>query len=69
MRDEKARGSEGSRELRKPVQEFDPSSVLERLKKENAYQEHGRSGLTFAHEPTLRVVLTAVAAGRRTSFF
>lgn len=65
MRDEKARGPEGSRELRAAVQAFAPAEEARRLREEHAYREHGRDGLTLVHEPRLRVVLTAMTAGRR----
>ena len=66
MRDEKARGPEGSLKLRKPVQVLDTARVAKRLREEKPYEDHGRSVLSLYHEPSLRAVLTAIAAGRRT---
>jgi quercetin dioxygenase-like cupin family protein len=50
----------------KPVQAFDYASAIERLRGQKVYEEHGRSVLVLAHEPSPRLVLTAIAAGRRT---
>lgn len=50
----------------KSVQAFDSASVIERLRNEKVYEDHGRSVLILAHEPSPRLVLTAIAAGRRT---
>ena len=66
MRDNKARGPEGSLEIRKPVQVLDTASVAKRLREEKPYEDHGRSVLSLYHEPSLRAALTAIAAGRRT---
>jgi quercetin dioxygenase-like cupin family protein len=66
MRDKKARGPEDSLKLRKPVQVLDTASVANRLREEKTYEDHGRSVLSLYHVPSLRAVLTAIAAGRRT---
>jgi quercetin dioxygenase-like cupin family protein len=66
MRDERARNAEDRREIRRPVQAFDAASAAERLRKEKTYEDHGRSVLSAFHGPSLRVMLTAIAAGRRT---
>jgi quercetin dioxygenase-like cupin family protein len=66
MRDTKARGPEDSLKLRKPVQVLDTASVAKRLREEKTYEDHGRSVLSLYHVPSLRAVLTAIAAGRRT---
>ncbi len=66
MRDSKASNLGGERDLRKPVQAFDSASVLERLRDEKTYEDHGRSVLILAQEPSLRLALTAIAAGCRT---
>jgi quercetin dioxygenase-like cupin family protein len=66
MRDKKACGPDDSLEIRKPVQALDTASVAKRLREEKTYEDHGRSVLSFYHEPSLRAVLTAIAAGRRT---
>jgi quercetin dioxygenase-like cupin family protein len=66
VRDKKACSSEDSLEIRRPVQEFDTASVAKRLREEKSYGDHGRSVLSLYHEPSLRAVLTAIAAGRRT---
>jgi quercetin dioxygenase-like cupin family protein len=68
MNDQEARGPGRepvvNRELQAPVKVFEPSREIQMLKEETAYREHGRNGLTIIHEPSLRVVLTAMAAGR-----
>ena len=66
MGDEKARGSEDSLETRSPVQAFDAASAVEQLRREKTYQDHGRSVLSLFQGPSLRVMLTAIATGRRT---
>lgn len=66
MRAGKAGNSEGDRELRKPVQAFGSASVLRRLGDGKTYEDHGRSVLILANEPSLRLALAVVAAGRRT---
>lgn len=66
MRHDKTGNPEGNTEPRKPVQAFDSASTLDRLRDEKAYEDHGRSVLILAHEPSPRLVLTAIAAGRRT---
>ena len=66
MHDKKACGPDDSLEIRKPVQALDTASVAKRLRKEKTYEDHGRSVLSLYHEPSLRAVLTAIAAGRRT---
>ena len=63
---EKTSNPDGNTEPRKPVQPFDSASVIERLRGEKTFEEHGRSILVLAHEPSLRLALTAIAAGRRT---
>jgi quercetin dioxygenase-like cupin family protein len=57
---------EANTELREPVQAFDYASVIEGLRVEKSFEDHGRSVLILAHEPSLRLALTAIAAGRRT---
>lgn len=66
MRDEKTRSPEDSLEICSPVQALDAASVAKRLREEKTYEEHGCSVLSLFHGPSLRVVLTAIAAGRRT---
>jgi quercetin dioxygenase-like cupin family protein len=66
VRDKKARSSEDSLEILRPVQALDTASVAERLREEKTYEDHGRSVLSLYHEPSLRAVLTAIATGRRT---
>ena len=66
MRHDKTSNPDGNTEPRKPVQAFDSASVIERLRGEKTFEEHGRSVLVLAHEPSLRLALTAIAAGRRT---
>ena len=66
MRYERARSPEDSLGIRRPVQAFDAASVAEQLREEKTYEDHGRSVLSLCHEPALRAVLTAIAAGRRT---
>lgn len=50
----------------RPVQAFDATSVIQRLRDEKSFEDHGRSVLILAHESSLRLALTAIAAGRRT---
>ncbi len=66
MRHDKTSNPEGNTEPRKPVQAFDSASTLDRLRDEKTYEDHGRSVLVLAHEPSPRLVLTAIAAGCRT---
>ena len=66
MRHDKTGNPEGDTGPPKPVQAFDYASAIERLRGQKVYEEHGRSVLVLAHEPSPRLVLTAIAAGRRT---
>ena len=66
MRDERARSTEASLEIHRPVQVFDAISAAKRLREERAYEDHGRSVLSLFHGPSLRATLTTVATGRRT---
>jgi quercetin dioxygenase-like cupin family protein len=66
VRDKKARSSEDSLEILRPVQALDTASVAERLREEKTYEDHGRSVLSLYRDPSLRAVLTAIATGRRT---
>jgi quercetin dioxygenase-like cupin family protein len=66
MRDERARSTEDSLEIRRPVQAFDAVSAAKRLREEKTYEDHGRSVLSLFHGPSLRAMLTAIAAGSRT---
>src|SRR5829696_3308540 len=63
VRHDKSSNPEGNTEPRKPVQAFDSTIVLERLRDQKTYQDHGRSVLVLAHKPSPRLVLTAIAAG------
>ena len=63
MSDEKARNPEDSLEIRRPVQAFDAASAAKRLREEKTYEDHGRSVLSLFQEPSLRAMLTAIAAG------
>jgi len=66
MRDEKARSSQDSLKIRRPVQAFDAASAAKQLREEKVYEDHGRSVLSLFQGPSLRAMLTAIAAGRRT---
>ncbi len=66
MQHDKTGDPEGDTGPPKPVQAFDYASAIERLRGQKVYEEHGRSVLVLAHEPSPRLVLTAIAAGRRT---
>src|SRR3712207_7623527 len=66
MRDERARSTEDSLEIHRPVQAFDAASAAKRLRQEKTYEDHGRSVLSLFHGPSLRAMLTAIAAGSRT---
>jgi quercetin dioxygenase-like cupin family protein len=66
MREYKACSPEDSLEIRRQVQALDAASAAKRLREEKTYEDHGRSVLNLFHGPTLRAMLTAIAAGRRT---
>jgi quercetin dioxygenase-like cupin family protein len=66
MREDKACSPEDSLEIRRQVQALDAASAAKRLREEKTYEDHGRSVLNLFHGPTLRAILTAIAAGRRT---
>jgi quercetin dioxygenase-like cupin family protein len=66
MSDEKARSSEDSLEIRRPVQAFDAASAVNQLRNAKTYEDHGRSVLCLFQGPSLRARLTAIGAGRRT---
>ena len=66
MRDEKACSPEDSLEICSPVQALDAASAAKRLREEKSYEDHGRSVLNLFHGPSLRAMLTTIAAGRRT---
>ncbi len=66
MREEKACSPEYSLETRRQVQVLDAASAAKRLREEKTYEDHGRSVLNLFHGPSLRAMLTAIAAGRRT---
>ena len=66
MQHDKTSNPEGDTGPPKPVQAFDYASAIDRLRGQKVYKEHGRSVLVLAHEPSPRLVLTAIAAGRRT---
>jgi quercetin dioxygenase-like cupin family protein len=66
MSDEKARSLEDSLEIRRPVQAVDAVSAAKRLRNEKIYEDHGRIVLSLFHGTSLRVMLTAIATGRRT---
>lgn len=66
MRDGKAGNPEAGRNLRKPVQALDLAGLVERLRNDKTYEDYGRSVLILAHEPSLRLALTVIVAGRRT---
>jgi quercetin dioxygenase-like cupin family protein len=63
---DKTGNPEGDTGPPKPVQAFDYASIIERLRDEKTFEDHGRSVLVLAPEPSPRLVLTAIAAGRRT---
>lgn len=66
MRHDKISDPEGNTGPPKPVQAFDYASVIEQLRAEKTFEDLGRSVFILAHEPSLRLALTAIAAGRRT---
>jgi quercetin dioxygenase-like cupin family protein len=66
MSDEKARSPEESLKNRRQVQAFDAASEAKRLREGKTYEDHGRSVLSLFHGPTLRAMLTTIAAGNRT---
>jgi quercetin dioxygenase-like cupin family protein len=66
MRNERARSSGDSLEIRRPAQAFDVASAAKRLREQKTYEDHGRSVLNLLDGPSLRAMLTAIATGRRT---
>jgi quercetin dioxygenase-like cupin family protein len=66
VRHNKTDNLEGDTGSRKPVQVFDYASVIDGLRDEKTFEDHGRSVHLLAHEPSLRLALTAIAAGCRT---
>jgi quercetin dioxygenase-like cupin family protein len=66
VRYNKTENLQGDAGSRKPVQAFDYASVIEGLRDEKIFEDHGRSVLILAHESSLRLALTAIAAGCRT---
>jgi quercetin dioxygenase-like cupin family protein len=66
VRHDKTDNPEGNTGPSNPVQAFDYASIIERLRDKAAYENHGRSVLILAHEPSPQLVLTVIAAGRRT---
>jgi quercetin dioxygenase-like cupin family protein len=66
VRHNKIDNLEGDAGSRKSVQAFDYPSVIEGLRDEKIFEDHGRSVLILAHESSLRLALTAIAAGCRT---
>ncbi len=66
MRDENSCSPEDSFEIRRPVQAFDAASAAKQLREEKTYEDHGRSVVSLFHRTSLRVMLTAIATGRRT---
>ena len=66
MRDERARSTEARLEIHRPVQAFDAISAAKQLRKERAYEDHGRSVMSLFHGPSLRAMLTTIATGRHT---
>jgi quercetin dioxygenase-like cupin family protein len=66
VRRDKSGGPEADTAPPRPVRAFDYASTIGRLRTEKTYEDHGRGLLVLAHEPSLRLALTAIAAGRRT---
>jgi quercetin dioxygenase-like cupin family protein len=66
MCEDKACSPEDSLEIRRQVQALDATSAVNRLREEKTYEDHGRSVLNLFHGPSLRAMLTTIAAGRRT---
>jgi quercetin dioxygenase-like cupin family protein len=66
VRHDKTDDHEGDTGPCKPVQAFDYVSVIQGLRDEKTFEDHGRSVLILAHEPSLQLTLTVIAAGRCT---
>ena len=66
MREDMARSPKDTLEIRRQVQALDAASAANRLREEKTYEDHGRSVLNLFHGPSLRAMLTTIAAGRRT---
>ena len=66
MREDMACSPKDTLEIRRQVQALDAASAAKRLREEKTYEDHGRSVLNLFHGPSLRAMLTTIAAGRRT---
>src|SRR5215203_3370315 len=66
MREYMVRIPKDTLEFRRQVQALDAASAANRLREEKTYEDHGRSVLNLFHGPSLRAMLTTIAAGRRT---
>jgi quercetin dioxygenase-like cupin family protein len=66
MREDMVCSPKDSLEIRRQVQALDAASAANRLREEKTYEDHGRSVLNLFHGPSLRAMLTTIAAGRRT---
>lgn len=66
MREDMACSPKDSLEIRRQVQALDAASAANRLREEKTYEDHSRSVLNLFHGPSLRAMLTTIAAGRRT---
>ena len=66
MREDMACSPKDTLEIRRQVQALDAASAANRLREEKTYEDHGRSVLNLFHGPSLRAMLTTIAAGRRT---
>lgn len=66
MRQDRIYNPEVDTGLPEPVRVFDYASLIEGLREEKTFEDHGRNVLVLAHQPCLRLALTAIAAGRRT---
>lgn len=66
MRYDKRSNTESKAEPEHQVQAFDLTRAIERIRNEKSYEDHGRSVLILAHEPSVKLALTVLAAGRST---
>src|ERR687897_2578165 len=66
MREDMVCSPKDSLEIRRQVQALDAASAANRLREEKPYEDHGCSVLNLFHGPSLRAMLTTIAAGRRT---
>lgn len=66
MRYEQSSNVESKAEPEEQVQSFDCMGAIERIREEKTYKDHGRSICVLTHEPSVKLALTVLEAGRST---